>query len=118
LPPNNPARYLWWQATKDPEDAVNASTTATSDARTTELDFRANAPRQLDHIEIVEISRFDGGNRRQYAAAAALTRSDGVYSTHTLVYQDDQDRYVVRDGHYDIPTRTEAEADARIRPLV
>ncbi|WIX85836.1 hypothetical protein [Amycolatopsis sp. DG1A-15b] len=97
---------------------MNANTTATSDARTIELDFRANAPRQLDHIEIIEITRFDGGNRRRYAAAAALTRTDGVYSTHTLVFQDDRNRYVVRDGHYDIPTRAEAEADARVRPLV
>jgi hypothetical protein len=93
---------------------------ADSDSRMTEPAFRRGRPHQVDGIEILEVSRFDGGSfeRGTYALAAALTRSNGDYSTHTLIYQDEVGRWLLSHGHYEIASRDEAKADARTRALI
>ncbi|WP_069162947.1 hypothetical protein [Nocardia altamirensis] len=84
---------------------------------------RSSAPRHLSGspgIEILEITRFDGGSfeHHTYALAAALTRTNSAFSNHTLIYRDDKDDFLLERGHYDFPTRTAAEKDAHVRNLV
>lgn len=103
----------------DPMGAGYRVELANTDIRITEAMFRVRVPEKLDGIEILEVTRFDGGSfeRGTYALAAALTRSGDAYSTHTLIYQDEGDRFVLHAGHYDFPTRAAAEDDARLRSL-
>jgi len=88
-----------------------------SDARITESEFRTKVPQLINGIEILQVTRFDGGSftHHTYAVAAALTRTNGAYSTHTLIYQDDRDRFLLETGHYDFPARAAAESDAHTR---
>lgn len=90
-----------------------------ADARIAAADFRRKAPRRIDGIEILRITRFDGGSaaRGTNALAAAVTRANGAYSTHTLIYQHEKGSWLLSHGHYDIPTFAKAAADADIRTL-
>lgn len=96
-----------------------ATSITTGDTRITEAGFRAAAPQSIAGIDIVEITRFHGGsfNHHTYPTAAALTRRGNTFSTHTLIYRDDRDDFLLETGHYDFPTRTAAEHDARHRTL-
>ncbi|MFI9507253.1 hypothetical protein [Nocardia sp. NPDC052566] len=89
------------------------------DTRIAEAEFRAKAPRHLSGIEVLEITRFDGGSfdTHTYAHAAVLTRRGENYSTHLLIYRDDHADFLLERGHYDYLTRSAAEDDARRRNL-
>ena len=92
---------------------------ATTDHRMTEAEFRGKAPGELDGIELIQISRFDPGSIQLgvLPAAAALTRTDGQWSTHTLVCRDaDSGRFRLIDGHYDLD-HAQAVHDMRTRSL-
>lgn len=87
------------------------------DHRISEIEFRRAAPATIDGIEIVELTGFDGGSidAGRRAAATALTRTHGRYSTHTLVYRSEDSEFFLNAGHYDFATEAEARADAAVR---
>ncbi|WP_280361503.1 hypothetical protein [Nocardia wallacei] len=51
----------------------------------------ARSPRQIDGIEIVAITAFDGGSTADHAyARATVVTHTSSFSTHTLIYLDDR----------------------------
>lgn len=86
--------------------------------RTDEVGFRINAPRDVDGITVVQVDHFKPGEVAggEYARALVVTRrGDSDFCTHWLIYRDDRNDWMLWEGHYDIATLAEAQADARAR---
>lgn len=84
--------------------------------RTDEATFRANLPRTIKDLTILEMVGYQPGTPGNYPYAYALARTDyrdvPSFSTHMVIYQDDGPReWVLQAGHYDISTRRAAWLD-------
>lgn len=85
--------------------------------RISEPEFRRGAPTAINGIEILELTRFNGGSIADgvEAAATALTRTHGQFSTHTLIRQSEDGTFFLNAGHYNLRDEATARADAATR---
>lgn len=84
-----------------------------------EATFRAAVPLIIGDVIVLEITRWLPAAGPSHACAEAVGyRSDsahGCYSTHTVIHDHHRQTWLLKRGHYDLPTRQAAQQDVMTR---